>query len=302
MDYSTIGVYKNHIGRVEPICIIEKTPFEVESNIKDRLRLILIKKDSGIIKINKKPYLFYGPSIICINEIEIIDELTLNNGAICLYFNPTFITPSMTLSIIRKPPKELSDDALPNRLLIWPFVARNTSYNGVVSISESTAVRIENILKNIQKEIKEQSTGWWPCKTRGFLTELLFLASQFSTTNFETDEQVISNAPQEMIPILSYLLSNYQHKISINDLTKEFSANRTSLNDKIKRYTGLSAIAYLIRLRLRISALLIKNTDLPLTEIIEKVGFEDLTHFGRLFKKTYKKTPSDFKKSLTLSA
>ena len=55
----------------------------------------------------------------------------------------------------------------------------------------------------------------------------------------------------------------------------------------------MTAIQYLIDLRLTIARSLLKDTDLPVERIAEQTGFADSTHLERLFKQKYQKTPGE---------
>ncbi|HYH02853.1 MAG TPA: AraC family transcriptional regulator, partial [Bacillota bacterium] len=96
--------------------------------------------------------------------------------------------------------------------------------------------------------------------------------------------------------VVLYLTNHYSRKITIAELTKEFNLNRNSLYQEFQETTGLSLIAYLIRLRIKMASVLLAETSMPVAEIMERVGYTDLTHFGRAFKKITGFTPIDYRK------
>jgi transcriptional regulator GlxA family with amidase domain len=95
--------------------------------------------------------------------------------------------------------------------------------------------------------------------------------------------------------LISYLHTNYMEKISINKLAKLFCTNRTTLADFFRRNTGDSIIAHLIKIRIDVACLMLRNTELPVAEITRRTGFNDLTHFARMFKKKMNQTPSEYR-------
>ena len=59
--------------------------------------------------------------------------------------------------------------------------------------------------------------------------------------------------------------------------------------------TGVSVMEYVIRLRVRLACRLLQDTMLPIAEIAERIGYADVTHFGRMFKKHTRLAPSDYR-------
>lgn len=97
--------------------------------------------------------------------------------------------------------------------------------------------------------------------------------------------------------ILLYLHADYEKKLTLKHLTEVFHINRTTLTEEFQRATNSSIIDYLIKLRVHTASIMIKNTDLPINEIMYRNGFNDNTHFGRMFKKHTGYSPSDYRTS-----
>ena len=96
------------------------------------------------------------------------------------------------------------------------------------------------------------------------------------------------------------LISNYvdihmSEPISVDDLCGEFNISRTQLYDETKQYIN-GGIAYFIKLkRLEKAKELVLNTDMPVPDISDSVGFSDYNYFLRVFKKHYGISPKKMK-------
>ncbi|MCX7993416.1 MAG: helix-turn-helix transcriptional regulator [Fimbriimonadales bacterium] len=64
---------------------------------------------------------------------------------------------------------------------------------------------------------------------------------------------------------------------------------------------GCSPSEYLTELRLRRAANLLVSTNLSVSEIALEVGYLSLSHFSRVFRERFGKTPRAFRQSPTLS-
>ena len=62
-----------------------------------------------------------------------------------------------------------------------------------------------------------------------------------------------------------------------------------------KKYTGKTCIQFIKNYRLEKAYNLLKNTDLPVTQISFDVGFSNVSYFIRSFKEKYKVTPKELR-------
>ena len=63
-----------------------------------------------------------------------------------------------------------------------------------------------------------------------------------------------------------------------------------------KKATGLHFTEYLSRVRIEKAKNLLLNPHVRVSEVAYEVGFQSLTHFNRIFKKTTGKSPSDYRR------
>jgi len=71
--------------------------------------------------------------------------------------------------------------------------------------------------------------------------------------------------------------------------------SRTQLHNKIKALTGKSTSIYIRSIRLQKAAILLKTTELRISEVAFGVGFKDPDYFTRTFIQAYDMSPIDFK-------
>jgi len=128
--------------------------------------------------------------------------------------------------------------------------------------------------------------------------EVLFII-QHCYSEKDINSIKISESTASINDVLLYLHLNYYRKITIEELIVEFNTNRNTLNKKFKMETGLSPIQYTIKLRIKVACMLLRDTKLPISEIMERVGFNDASHWGRTFKLYTGLSPIDYRKSRT---
>jgi two-component system response regulator YesN len=83
----------------------------------------------------------------------------------------------------------------------------------------------------------------------------------------------------------------------VDGMVRLLNTNRTTFSALFKRHTGGSFLSYLIRLRVGKAAVLLRETELPVKEILYQTGFTDPTHFSRCFKKITGLNPGAYRAS-----
>jgi AraC family L-rhamnose operon regulatory protein RhaS len=91
------------------------------------------------------------------------------------------------------------------------------------------------------------------------------------------------------------LVNHYHRKITLHEVARACGTNRKTLNQEFKQATGKTVMGYVIRLRVRRACQLLRDTALPVAEIAELIGYADVTHFGRIFRKHTQLAPGNYR-------
>lgn len=83
----------------------------------------------------------------------------------------------------------------------------------------------------------------------------------------------------------TFLLEHLSEDLSVERLMNEFKISRNKLYDSANEYLGHGIAEYIKALRIKEARRLLKETNLAIHEIADKVGFNDYNYFCRVFKK-----------------
>lgn len=93
------------------------------------------------------------------------------------------------------------------------------------------------------------------------------------------------------------LIENEFASITLEKAAKQLGYNKNYLSNIIKKKTGTTFSQLLTEKRMRQAKFLLESTELPITQIIEKIGLTNKSFFYTHFKKNYGYLPTELRKS-----
>lgn len=96
--------------------------------------------------------------------------------------------------------------------------------------------------------------------------------------------------------ILQYIQNNYK-TLTLSVLAEYFHYSEAHLSVLIKKNTGLKFTTLITKLKMEDAKDYLINTDLSIENISEYAGYNSVEHFSRTFKRYFKKSPQQFRKS-----
>lgn len=105
--------------------------------------------------------------------------------------------------------------------------------------------------------------------------------------NSINDDSKTENAASSFIVnnAIQYIENNYDHKITLLEVAEKTYISQWHLSKLLNRKLGQSFSEILNNVRIKEAQKLLKDPSLRIGDIAEKVGFIDIAHFSRVFKK-----------------
>ena len=127
-------------------------------------------------------------------------------------------------------------------------------------------------------------------------TLLIFLVrSRVNEQQFKNGK-VVSDSKIEAVH--QYISEHYTEKITLENLCFLFRTNKTTLCKDFKNAYGMTILNYVNKLRIDEAKALIRRNELSITEISDKLGFESIHYFCKLFKKVTNQSAKEYFKSI----
>lgn len=120
-------------------------------------------------------------------------------------------------------------------------------------------------------------------------------ASDYTAT---TRKSTMDNYPQQISMAISYIERNITRGISIEELARISNYSVHYFHTIFRREVGVSPIRYIHNRKVEMAKELMFSSDLNITQIAEKLGFESVSYFSRVFKNIAGMTPSVYAERL----
>lgn len=104
------------------------------------------------------------------------------------------------------------------------------------------------------------------------------------------DEELLKKA-------MNYIERNIDNNdYDVESFVSDMAIGRTLLYQKLNDITGMSIKEFIMDIRLKRAAQLLRESDLTISEISIMTGFANPKYFSICFKRHFELTPSEFKK------
>ena len=152
-------------------------------------------------------------------------------------------------------------------------------------------------MESMERVFKELVSTWnmkkagYEMRSVGYLYELL---SQFYL-EYSHGQDAASH--QRLLPAKEYIEQHFDSPITLERLAFLSDMSVTNFRREWQRYYSKTPIQYRDSIRLYYAKEYLSSGYYSVTEIAKKCGFDDISYFGRYFKKKTGSTPGEFKKS-----
>ncbi|WP_075340797.1 AraC family transcriptional regulator [Tenacibaculum agarivorans] len=110
--------------------------------------------------------------------------------------------------------------------------------------------------------------------------------------------EIANNHPDERITKMLIYINEYidqPHYLKVENLAETFSMSPTYVSEFFKKQVKISLREYIIKAKLRLVEIRLLNSDYTLTEIADDLGFTDVSHLSKTFKRYVGISIRDFK-------
>lgn len=269
---------------------LENLPFS------KRCSVVLLTCGSASIKINNCIRRLDSPCALCLSQYDTFELIHSQNlSAKSFHFDPWYIKSCLCFDNLDDS-VEIDMQYTYDRSKLYMFTKHTNAFQGIITLTPQNYMHINELMLMIGAETYSQSDGFWTCRIRRMLLQLLnclydIFVDQRKLKFFETPE---SYNPASVCA--EYIQNHYSENITLGVLCELVNLNRTSLNKQFKAQFSCTCIEYLLNYRLKMSQELLSNTNMKICEIAECCGFKYNTYFIKQFTAKLGISPAMYRK------
>lgn len=166
----------------------------------------------------------------------------------------------------------------------------------IIQLNFHEKQEFESILYSMIKEIEKGDEGH-ELYLKALLIQLLILSVRYLNRNSAGTQESIGNVYNKVTDIIQYINKHYDAAdLSLQSIADVFFISPYYLSRIFKIATGFTFTEFLNHIRIQKAQHILRESDMKVIDIAGKVGFNSLTHFGRVFKRNTQYTPSAYRK------
>jgi AraC family transcriptional regulator len=146
----------------------------------------------------------------------------------------------------------------------------------------------------VARAVEQQAASLYADSMAHALTTHLLCAVQ----SRRLDEPRTMLGRTELRALLGYLRENLHEEVTLDDLAAQANMSKYHLLRTFKRFTGTTPHRYLVRLRLRRAASLLRSSSQTVQQVMAACGYQSAAQFSAAFRREYGCAPGQYRRAV----
>ena len=163
-----------------------------------------------------------------------------------------------------------------------------------IAHSTETARRITRQIKR-GYEVYQAKENMWEMEL-DIIVRRILLELALHYFRQEGEESARQKLNPKILAARSYMTQHYNQNVTLEEVARQVGLNTTYFRHLFKQETRISFKEYLTHLRLSNARQLLANSDISVQQVIEEVGYTNISQFYRVFRQHYHMTPAEYRR------
>lgn len=253
--------------------------------------IIFINKGKGTHTINDVNFPYQEGDIFLLSPEDYHSFFIIERTSFCFF--------KFTELVFKKNKSDLSQRHWMER--IEAIIILPNQIPGAICFDNSEKEYINSLCNLILKEHHSPHCYSSDIISDAMSTVISIIARNICYSYYSSNTNVRNNIPvnKEISEILTYIRHNVYEpqKVSLNSIAKKFGMSKNYVGSFFKKHTGETLQYYLVNYKLLLAENRIVNSSNSIQSIALDLGFTDLSHLNKLFKRKFGLMPGQYRKS-----
>ncbi len=167
--------------------------------------------------------------------------------------------------------------------------------DGFLVINKLESDETQLIMSQFWQMIKSLSNGFsyqsvfYTSQVLGMTLAYISLHSVLPKGSYTMGNEYITRA-------VKFIYDHMEEKVSLSTLTKELDISKSYLSRIFRQTVGKSVNEFILDIKMKQASYYLQDTNLAVSQVASRLGYEDPYYFSRIFKKSIGKAPREFRK------
>jgi AraC-like DNA-binding protein len=165
----------------------------------------------------------------------------------------------------------------------------------IIHLSIQERMRFDHLLAEFIEEITNKPPAF-ELRLQQLSAQLLVYLFRFIEKRNAAPVEHDSPIRKKVLEIVQYINKHYEEPLRLSTISGQFYISPSYLSKVFKSVTGFVLTDYVNIVRVKEAQRLLRDTDWSITEISERVGFDNFSHFGKMFKRISSLSPRAYRR------
>lgn len=251
----------------------------------EQLEFGMVRSGSGYLMANVERIPLKKGEAFLLNR-EVLHSAKADEGSdmiICsAVFSPEIIAAPGSILM-----KRYVEPFLQNENLAWIKLNKSIKWNS----------EIMDIFENIWKKAEREEFGF-ELHIRNMLSEIILKILENSSREVVGINEKKLRNEHRMKKMLDYVMSHFSEEITMDQLAESAAISKSECMRCFNECVGMPPMKYIKQLRIDTAAVMLRQGNLPVSEIAARCGFQDMSYFSKTFKTIRKRTPTEYREAI----
>ena len=131
----------------------------------------------------------------------------------------------------------------------------------------------------------------------GHINEIVFRLAE-NRDFYEKQKFVNANASKAITEAKKFIMKNYNLNIQLKDVANHVFLSPNYFHKLFTQVTGITPHQYIVKQKINAAKKMLLESDTTITDIVINCGFSSQSYFNAIFKREFKITPNDYRRSM----